>query len=216
MKIPTFQETYAILCEAQKQNPGPWIQHAIFTAQAARVIATHHPELDPTNAYILGHLHDIGRQAGESDMRHIFDGYNFLLEKGYEDAARICLTHSFPIKNVNAIAGQWDCTDQELHFLEDYLAKIEYTPYDQLLQLADAVAVPNGFCLMEQRFVDVTIRHGFNEYTIPRWQAYTNIRREFESVIGLSIYSILPGVIENTFGFDRHPALMEQARSLVQ
>lgn len=216
MKIPTFQETYAILCDAQKRNPGPWIQHSIFVAQAARAIAIHYPELDPTNAYILGHLHDIGRQEGSSGMHHIFDGYRFLLDGGYEDAARICLTHSFPMKNVNAIAGQWDCTREELKFLEKFLTQIEYTPYDRLLQLADSLAVSNGFCLMEQRFVAVTIRHGFNDYTIPRWKAYLEIRQDFESVIGASIYSLLPGVIENTFGFERHPVLMEQARSLVQ
>lgn len=90
MKIPTFQETYAILCDAQKRNAGPWIQHSIFVAQAARAIAIHYPELDPTNAYILGHLHDIGRQEGSSGMHHIFDGYRFLMDGGYEDAARIC------------------------------------------------------------------------------------------------------------------------------
>ncbi len=96
------------------------------------------------------------------------------------------------------------------------MTRIEYTPYDRLLQLADSLAVSNGFCLMEQRFIDVTIRHGFNDYTIPRWKAYLEIRQDFEAIIGVSVYNLLPGVIENTFGLDRHPALMEQARSLVQ
>jgi hypothetical protein len=37
---------------------------------------------------------------------------------------------------------------------------------------------------------------------VPRWKAYLNLQKEFEKAIGQSIYKVLPGVIENTFGFD--------------
>jgi len=188
--------------EAEKRNPGPWVQHSIFTARAAERIASRVSLLDPSTAYIIGYLHDIGRQEGITDMRHIIDGYNFLTRLGFDDAARICLTHSFPLKNMGAAAGKWDCSQDEFDFVKDYLAGIEFTAYDRLIQLCDAVSSPSGFCLIEKRMVDVAIRHGVNQYTVEKWKAHLEIQKEFEQVIGQSIYRLLTGVVGNTFGFN--------------
>lgn len=201
MRIPTCATAKALLTEAEKLNPGPWVQHSIYVAEAARAIAVHHPDLDAEAAFILGYLHDIGRRAGVTDMRHVLDGYNFLQAKGFDDAAQICLTHSFVLKHINSVAGKWDCTSGELAFIQDYITTAQFTEYDRLIQLCDALALPSGFCLIEKRLVDVTLRYGFNDYTLARWQAYLAIQQQFEAVIGQPIYHVLPGVIENTFGF---------------
>ena len=74
--------------------------------------------------------------------------------------------------------------------------------YDKLIQLCDALALPTGYCLIEKRIIDVALRHGVSAYSVPRWQAYFKIQREFEKAIGRSIYQVLPGVIKNTFGFE--------------
>ena len=200
MQIPTLQKANAYLLEAEERNPGPWVDHSQQVAQAAQRIAATHPELDPESAYVLGLLHDIGRREGVHGMRHVVDGYNFLLAEGYPDAARICLTHSYPIKNVDAGSSKWDGTAKEKQFVANYLAKIEYTPYDQLIQLCDALCLPRGPVLMDKRMVDVTLRYGPNDFTTRKWQAFFDIQQEFETVIGQSIYSLLPGVVENTFG----------------
>ncbi len=149
----------------------------------------------------MGLLHEIGRRTGAVGMRYTLDGYNFLKDEGYEDAARVCLTHSFPIQDPKASAAEWDCTHEEWAFLQDYFQNIEYTLYDRLIQLCDALALPTGFCLMEKRLVEVSMRYGVNQYSVPRWEAYLEIKRSFEKEIGRSIYTLLPGVIENTFGF---------------
>ena len=78
MKIPTRHKAHELLSEAQKLNPGPWVQHSIFVAKAAEAIAQVHPSLDPPTAYILGYLHDIGRREGKTGLRHMIDGYYFL------------------------------------------------------------------------------------------------------------------------------------------
>ncbi len=52
---------------------------------------------------------------------------------------------------------------------------------------------------MEKRIVDMALRGGVNEYSVPRWQSTLGIQKYFEDKIGKSIYSILPGVVENTF-----------------
>ncbi len=134
-------------------------------------------------------------------MRHVIDGYNFLIDEGYPDAARICLTHSYPLADVNAGSSPWDGSTSERKFVAEYLAKIEYTPYDRLIQLCDAICLPTGPVLMEKRLLDVTLRHGPNAFTTRKWQAFFDIQKEFEKAIGKSIYSLLPNVVENTFGF---------------
>jgi hypothetical protein len=203
--VPTLQQAKAMLAEASRLNPGPWVQHSRYVAQAAQRIAEHHPLLDPDRAYILGCLHDIGRRAGVTGMRHIYDGYIYLQAQGFHDAARICLTHSFPYKNSHAVFGEWDCTPEEVETVSRFLDGIEYDAYDRLLQLCDSLALPTGFCLIEKRLVDVLLRygrHGVSDWVVLKWQATFDIQHQFEAEIGRSIYALLPGVAENTFGFD--------------
>ncbi|MDP6776528.1 MAG: HD domain-containing protein [Candidatus Latescibacteria bacterium] len=205
MKVPTTNRALAYLTEAQALNPGAWIDHSLKVGEAARAIADAHPKLDGNHAYVMGALHDIGRRAGRTEMRHVLDGYEFLIEEGYDDAARICLTHSFSLQDVNAVFGKWDCSEEELDFVRDYLSGIEYSDYDRLIQLCDALALPSGCCLMEKRMVDVALRYGVNDYTVPKWKAVLQIKVAFEGAVGCSIYELLPGVVENTFGTNKSP-----------
>ena len=202
LKVPTRHKAEAILEDAAIRNPGPWADHSRVVARTAQTIAEHHPAIDPQSAYVVGLLHDIGRREGVTDMRHVLDGYLFLQNEGFPDAARICLTHSFPIPFAGAGAGQWDCNAAELEFVQSYLDQIEYNPYDRLIQLCDALCLPSGPVLMEKRLMDVALRHGFNEYTLEKWQAFLAIQADFEAVLGRSIYSLLPDVVENTFVLD--------------
>lgn len=210
MMIPSRQEAEAILEEAERRNPGPWVAHCRVAAECARAIAqavdpARHPELDADAAYVLGLLHDVGRGAwtpGTADLRHMLDGYALLHERGFEDAARICLTHSFPIKDADAFASRWDCPPAEKRFVQDFLDRTEYTDYDRLIQLCDALALPNGPCLVEKRLVDVALRHGFNALTLDKWRAILALRDYFDAATGGSIYRLLPRVAETTFGFE--------------
>ena len=202
MKVPSRKEAEDILSEAQALNPGPWVQHSINTAEAAKIIASYHAHLNADIAFIFGYLHDIGRREGVTDMRHVIDGYHFMDEIGFPDVARICMTHSFPVADAHYVAGKWDCSDAEFEFVQDLISGIAFTTYDKLIQLCDALALPTGYCLIEKRIIDVALRHGVSAYSVPRWQAYFKIQREFEKAIGRSIYQVLPGVIENTFGFE--------------
>lgn len=199
--VPTIKEAKLMLDEGSALNPGPWIKHSINVGRAAELIAKEDADLDKDVAVVLGMLHDIGRRYGVTSMRHSIDGYNFAMKKGYDLLARICITHSFPYNNVDAVFGKWDCSDDEYKFVKEYLRSIDFSSYDKLIQLCDALALPNGCCLMEKRMLDVAMRYGVNEYTIEKWKATFEIQGYFEERIGKSIYSILPNVIENTFGF---------------
>jgi len=197
LKIPALVQAEALIQEAAQLNPGPWVAHSRVTAQAAQLIASELPHLDPQAAYILGYLHDIGRREGVYGMRHVIDGYRFLIAQGFDDAARINLTHSYPVPNAASGSAEWDGTQDDFAFLQSFLDENAYDDYDRLIQLCDTISLPTGFCLMEQRLVDVVIRYGFNAHTRAKWQAFIEIRHYFEGMLGKSIYKLLPGVIEN-------------------
>lgn len=200
--LPTREHCQQIIAEAEQRNPGPWVQHSYLVAQAAAVIAERCPGMDAQAAYCLGLLHDIGRREGVTDLRHTIDGCRYLIEQGYPDAARICLTHSFPYQHIEAGAGHWDCSAAELAWAANYLAACQYSLYDRLIQLCDAVSLATGFCLIEKRLIDVALRHGVNSYSVQKWQAFLDIQKQFETAIGLSIYALLPNVVQNTFGIE--------------
>lgn len=199
MKIPDLQQADRLLTEAEQLNPGRWVAHSRHAAEVAQAIADADAELDPARAYVSGLLHDIGRRKGRTSMRHIIDGYRFLQSAGYEEVARICLTHSFPLQNTDAVFGEWDCTTEERAFADRYIGEITYTEYDRLIQLCDALAQSSGFVLLEKRMIDVALRYGTNELTADKWRATFQIKEHVEQRIGRSIYELLPGVVENTF-----------------
>lgn len=132
-------------------------------------------------------------------MRHVLDGYRYLVSLGFNDAARVCLTHSFPIPFAGALAGKWDSPPQDIAFVQEFLDQNPPDDYDRLIQLCDSLALPSGFCLIEKRLVDVALRYGFNQHTLLKWKAILAIRQSFEAEVGESIYRLLPGVVENTF-----------------
>ena len=202
---PSVERAEELLREAEAMNPGPWGAHSRNVAAAARAIAERDDRLEPERAYVLGLLHDVGRRGGGrgvADVRHVLDGYAFMRGLGFEESARICLTHSFPIKNVDAFASAWECPPEEKHFVQEFLDGNEYTPYDRLIQLCDCLGEAEGFCLVEKRLVGVALRLGFNDLTLAKWRAYMDVRREFDVAVGGSVYRLLPGVVEHTFGFE--------------
>ena len=94
----------------------------------------------------------------------------------------------------------WDCANDEYEFVKQYLVSTVYDDYDRLIQLCDALAFIDGYYLIEKKMVEAALRHGINEYTALKWKATFEIKEYFELRMGKSLYSILPGVVENTFG----------------
>ena len=201
LKVPTINQAELYLEEASKLNPGGWVGHSRNAAKAAQYIAAELDGLDSNLAYSLGLLHDIGRREGPSGMLHMVRGYNYLRKQGFSDGARICLTHTYPLKDISATYCRIDCSTEEYSFLSDFLASVEYNAYDELIQLCDCLAMAEGFCLLEKRMVDVAIRHGTIDQMVDKWKAFFAIKQKIESKIKRSIYCLLPGVIDATFGW---------------
>lgn len=186
------------LALAAQLMPGPWEQHSMSVARNARLIAEKTKVMDCDKAYVMGLMHDIGRRAGIKGILHIFDGYDYMMRMGQEEIANICLTHSFPIKDVNTFLGKYDCSSEQKAFLQRFLESRQYDNYDILIQLCDAISLPKGACIMEKRFVDVALRHGLPDFTIDKWKAFMNTKKHFDELCGCNIYTLLPNVLENS------------------
>lgn len=172
-------------------NDGLWINHSFYVGKVAGEIASHIAGMNADLAEAYGYIHDIGRMFGEMQIKHVFAGYRFLLDEGYPDAANICLTHSFPIQDIKQVKDIWDCTAADYAFLEKYLSSIEYTQYDELIQLCDVFGSAEGVTVMEKRLVDIVLRYGFDEFTVNRWKSLLILQKTFEEKMGTTIEAVL-------------------------
>lgn len=179
---------------AGELNPGPWMEHSRHAAEAAKRIAEACGDLDGEKAFVCGLLHDIGRRTGISAVRHIIDGYDYCLSKGWDEVARVCLTHSFPVKDIEADIGKKDIGKEQYDFIDRYLKKIEYDDYDKLIILCDALVDARGFCILEKRFIDTARRYGVFPFSLERWNKTYTYKEYFEKKAGESVYRLLPGI----------------------
>lgn len=192
---PDRETAHAELAAAGRMNPGLWTAHSLHVAEAAQAIAV--PcGMDGEKAFVLGLLHDIGRRTGVSAVRHVLDGYDYAVSRGWDEVARVCLTHSYPVQDIEADIGKKDITPAQYTFLRDFLREARYDDYDRLIILCDALGEAGGFCILEKRFVDTTRRYGIFPFTVARWNATYAIREYFEEKIGTSLYTLLPGIAD--------------------
>ena len=187
--LPTRKKAEEILLEAEKCNPGPWGNHSRVAAHCAEKIALECDDLDSEKAYILGLLHDIGRKFGVRHLGHVSDGYTYMMSLGYDEAARVCLTHSFNNQTTDEYIGNFDTTDAELKMIQDTLKEVTVNDYDRLIQLCDALAGAEGVLDIEERMTDVKRRCG--SYPQRKWDSNLALKKYFEDKMGKDIYAVV-------------------------
>ena len=194
--LPTKEEALEELRIAGEMNPGPWVKHSLNTGLAARNIAEKIEGMDAEKAYIVGILHDIGRRVGIVDSpTHVYAGYEYCMKKGWDEVARICMTHSYLLMKDEF---NYEPKTEHEHRIREYVSSIEADDYDKLIQLCDALAVDYGFVILEKRFVDVTRRYGIMEGYIKGWEVAFAIKEELEERMRCSIYDVLPDIGKTT------------------
>lgn len=194
--FPTIEEARKELELAEKLNPGPWVKHSIKVGIAAKNIAEKVPELDENKAYVVGMLHDIGRRVGIVNIpKHVYEGYQYAMEKGWDEVARICMTHSYPLMKEEF---NFEPDTLEEKTIKEYLRNCEADDYDKLIQICDALATDYGFVILEKRFVDVTRRYGIMKTYIQGWDTTFHNKEYFEEKMCCSIYDVLPDIGRTT------------------
>lgn len=186
--IPTREKAEELLRDGEACNPGAWADHSRAVAMCAEKIAAACGDMDTEKAYVLGLLHDIGRKFGIKHMGHIYDGYHYMTELGYDEAARICLSHSFSIQKLEDYIGKWDVPQEEQQELRALLAEMVYDDYDRLIQVCDSLA---GITVvdMEERMADVKRRYG--SYPQDKWDRNLELKGYFEEKMGQDIYTVV-------------------------
>ena len=185
---PNRQEAHRLLAEAEICNPGPWGDHSRVAAMCAERIAMA-SGMDSEKAYVLGLLHDIGRKYGIYHIPHVYNGYHYMMELGYGDVARVCLTHSFSTPDFRTYIGKFDLEEEKLLEMKKLLAGMVYDDYDRLIQLCDALAMAEGVVDIETRMLDVKRRYG--DYPQEKWDMNMQLRTYFEVKAGKDIYEIV-------------------------
>lgn len=186
--IPDREKARSLVAEGEELNPGPWGRHCAWTAFCAERIASH-VGLDPDRAYVSGMLHDIGRRFGKGHLAHVYDGYRYMKELGYEEIARICLTHSFSVPSLDAYIGKLDVSLEKQREIQSLLEELQFDDYDLLIQLCDAMATADGVVPMEERMRDV--KHRYGSYPQEKWESNIALKVYFDNKAGTDIYELM-------------------------
>ncbi|MBR3973332.1 MAG: HD domain-containing protein [Oscillospiraceae bacterium] len=185
---PNQVEALRLLREAEKLNPGAWADHSRVAARCARKIAAA-AGMNADKAYVLGLLHDVGRRFGRGHLMHVYHGYYYMKGLGYEDAARICLTHSFPVQDFEIFIGRRDIPESQQDEIRTLIDQMIYDDYDRLIQLCDGLGGTEGVADIQQRMLDVKTRYG--SYPQEQWDRVMELKAYFEEKTGKDIYEIV-------------------------
>ena len=186
--LPTREEAIALVRDGLACNPGPWGRHCLTAAHCAEKIASACGDMDSEKAYILGLLHDIGRKFGTRHLGHVSDGYTYMKSLGYDEVAKICLTHSFNNHTVDEYIGKFDVSQEELTLIKNKLVETVYDEYDLLIQLCDSLAGADGVLDIEERMNDVKRRYG--SYPQDKWDSNIELMHYLEKRMNQNIYLV--------------------------
>ena len=202
IKTLKVEDAKELLEEANKMNPGGWYEHSLVVGKVAHKLAKALGE-DAEKAEAFGYIHDVGRRVGRCNLKHVYEGYKYLSSLGYEDAARICLTHSFFENKVEGVIGTWDVKEEEKEFVKKNIENTEFDIYDKINQMSDCIALSTGVTSLERRMTDVFFRYGFNEYTEYNFRIRLELQDNLEEKLGYPIYRLFKNEICDEMENDR-------------
>lgn len=139
-----FIEGLEALAPSEKRDE--LVSHCFLVANAAKKIAEQ-VGMCPETAYVMGLLHDVTRVVNPRNqprLLHAITGYKFLIEMGYPELARICITHCFTIRGDRNVEKDFnDLSPENAELVKkviDEICELPYTEWDLLIQLADTYA----------------------------------------------------------------------------
>lgn len=169
-------------------------KHSQYVAEAAKLIGQYYPALSIDTLEIFGLLHDVGKYLSEkaNKTHHGISGYRLMKKDGFDSVARICITHSYPMKSFNGGSEELLFHNQDdIKFVKDFLNNTEYDKYDEIIQLADNIALHTGFVTVEDRIEDMKKRYCFLEELDVRKNIVLALKEKIEKEIGKSVYDIV-------------------------
>ncbi len=204
MTIPTMKEALKLYEEAIEKRceessrfkfgraKGQRI-HSAMVAVCAEIIASRLPDIDGQKAYMMGLFHDFGKLVYNdevSDKFHGLEGYKVLTELGYDELARINLTHTFYQQELNP-REYTSYNPWELRRCKHLLKTLPFNDYDRLIQLCDRLAVGVTYNIKQRiQFIQDTYRLP-TALAKKKYREALLLKKYFDEKCGCDIYKLL-------------------------
>lgn len=174
-----------------EEDKNKWVKHCIYVGVGAGRIAER-LNLDSDYAQALGYIHDIGRKI--SHPNHTIMGYKYMIENGYPEEARSCLTHSFIDNNIFYTAGGIPQGKDRFDYMNNFLLSVDLTLYDNIVQMCDLFCLETGFTTIERRLLDITERKGVFDTSPIHLEKTMELKLRLEKMMGCSLYELFPEI----------------------
>ena len=203
MPLPSRQEAEAFLeyvITSRNNSPCPFLPqwekefraHSRTVAEIASTIAAKTAYLNTERAYLSGFLHDCGRIKDEKseNVFHGWTGYELMKSQGWNEIARISLTHCFLNKDFNP--DLYPQAHQDLLRCKQIISQLDYDDYDKLLQLADMLNDRGKSCTLSYRCQSLAQRYPFQEdFLQAHMNAAEKLKQYFDEKCGCDTYTLL-------------------------
>jgi len=149
--------------------------------------------LDVNKAYLLGLFHDYGEYIEDTiaGTFHGTAGYDELIKKGFDENAKVCLTHSF-FDNDFDPDHFVSYESKEIVRAGDLIKKLRLDDYDYLIQLSDLLSAPNKIIRAEERLENLSKKYNIKkELVINKIRAAKKLKDYFSQKSGKDIYNLL-------------------------
>lgn len=148
--------------------------------------------IDAEKAYILGLLHDYGKRNNEfeSNIFHGLEGYREMMRMGYDEVARICLTHTFRDKDFSN--EEYNYPDQWLNESRNLLQQYDYDDYDLIVQYADLFFEGLNIVKLDDRIAAIAARYKISPQQLKNLSdSAFNLKKQIDFRCGCDSYQIL-------------------------
>lgn len=192
--IPNKDKINFYLIEDNK-NLGPWVSRAKIIGKSAKMIAKE-IGLDEDIAFACGALFDIGKKEEKEGLEKNFRGFHILRSESYFFPAKIAISHSFIIKDINSYLGEINLCEKDKKTIKNLLLSYTYTEYDKLIQILDN-SITDIYVGIEKKQKILKEKYGkipFEEERIKKLKEYENY---FENKLKEPIYYYVNNFLKN-------------------
>lgn len=117
-----------------------------------------------------------------------------MIENGYPEEARSCLTHSFIDNNIFYTAGGIPQGKDRFDYMNNFLLSVDLTIYDNIVQMCDLFCLETGFTTIERRLLDITERKGVFDTSPMHLEKTMELKLRLEEMMGCSLYELFPEI----------------------
>lgn len=166
--------------------------HCIAVGACASIIASV-CGLDIVKAGLMGYCHDMGKFVSSEEKEKTFHGitgYEFFKNRGEDELAQICLTHSFP--NLDFDIEEYKSYGAEnIQKAKELLKTITLTDYDLIIQISDLLVI-NGYSHLKDRMNFIENKYKIeHKHILIKYRNAVKLKRYIEKKYNCNLYKIL-------------------------